>query len=195
MKALSGSFGGIKFIPTGGVNGKNLGEYVSAPFIYAVGGSRLCAKADIAAHNFEKITSLCKEAGGIAPGFERAHVGINAAGAEESITVCGGLDKAFGFGVKEGNSSNFAGTAVEAMKEPYLGANGHIANPCRIIFPGQISSFGVCRNSIRPSLPAISIAKVATQKNIPICHTMTCSISVPVNSVISFATARKARSS
>ena len=39
MKALSGPFGGIKFIPTGGVNDKNLAEYISAPFIHAVGGS------------------------------------------------------------------------------------------------------------------------------------------------------------
>ena len=59
MKALSGPLGGIKFIPTGGVNDKNLAEYISAPFIHAVGGSWLCAKADIAAHNFDKITSLC----------------------------------------------------------------------------------------------------------------------------------------
>ena len=33
MKALSGPFGGIKFIPTGGVNAQNLAEYISAPFI------------------------------------------------------------------------------------------------------------------------------------------------------------------
>lgn len=127
MKALSGPFGGIKFIPTGGVNDKNLAEYLSAPFIHAVGGSWLCAKADIAAHNFEKITALCREARRIALGFELAHVGVNAANAEDSLSVCKTLDAAFGFGVKEGNSSNFAGSCVEVMKEPYLGKNGHIA--------------------------------------------------------------------
>ena len=61
MKALSGPFGSVKFIPTGGVNGSNVGEYISAPFIHAVGGSWVCAKSDIAAGNFEKITQLCKE--------------------------------------------------------------------------------------------------------------------------------------
>ena len=127
MKALSGPFGGIKFIPTGGVNDKNLAEYISAPFIHAVGGSWLCAKADIAAHNFDKITSLCKEARRTALGFEIAHVGVNAGDAEESLAVCRALDAAFGFGVKEGNSSNFAGSGVEVMKSPYLGKNGHIA--------------------------------------------------------------------
>lgn len=62
MKALSGPFGDIKFVPTGGVNGENIAEYIAAPFIQAVGGSWICTKADIAAGNFEKITALCKEA-------------------------------------------------------------------------------------------------------------------------------------
>ena len=127
MKALAGPFGGIRFIPTGGVNDKNLAEYISAPFIHAVGGSWLCAKADIAAHNFAKITALCKDARRIALGFEIAHVGVNAASADESLAVCQTLDAAFGFGVKEGSSSNFAGSGVEVMKAPYLGKNGHIA--------------------------------------------------------------------
>lgn len=127
MRTLSGPFGGVKFIPTGGVNGKNLSEYIAAPFIHAVGGSWLCSKSDIALHNFDKITSLCKEARKSALGFELAHVGVNARNAEDSLDVCRGLDAAFGFGVKKGGSSNFAGTTVEAMKEPYLGANGHIA--------------------------------------------------------------------
>ena len=117
----------IFYHATGGVNDKNLAEYISAPFIHAVGGSWLCAKADIAAHNFDKITSLCKEARKTALGFEIAHVGVNAGDAEESLSVCRALDAAFGFGVKEGNSSNFAGSGVEVMKSPYLGKNGHIA--------------------------------------------------------------------
>ena len=111
MKALSGPFGGIKFIPTGGVNDKNLAEYISAPFIHAVGGSWLCAKADIAAHNFDKITSLCKEARKTALGFEITHVGVNAGDAEESLAVCRALDAAFGFaGLPIGGQLNLAAT-------------------------------------------------------------------------------------
>ena len=44
-----------------------------------------------------------------------------------SHSVCRAFDAAFGFSVKEGNSSNFAGSGVEVMKSPYLGKNGHIA--------------------------------------------------------------------
>ena len=66
MKALSAPFGGIKFIPTGGVNGENLAEYLSARFIRAVGGSWLCAKDDVNAGSFDKITALCRQASEIA---------------------------------------------------------------------------------------------------------------------------------
>ncbi len=62
MKTLSGPFGGVKFLPTGGISTANIKEYVDAPFIHAVGGSWVCPKADIAAGNFEKITALCAEA-------------------------------------------------------------------------------------------------------------------------------------
>lgn len=61
VKALAGPFGGVKFIPTGGVNAANLAEFLSSPHIHAVGGSWICPKADIAAHNWEKITALCAE--------------------------------------------------------------------------------------------------------------------------------------
>lgn len=62
MKALSAPFGGIQFIPTGGVGAANLKEYHSAPFVCAVGGSWVCPKKDIAAGNFEAIEALCREA-------------------------------------------------------------------------------------------------------------------------------------
>jgi len=61
-KALSAPFGGIKFIPTGGIDAKNLKEYLEAPFVHAVGGSWLCPKKEIAAGNFNAVTALCREA-------------------------------------------------------------------------------------------------------------------------------------
>lgn len=61
MKALSGPFSGVQFLPTGGVSAKNIREYIDAPYVFAVGGSWVCPKADISAGNFEKITELCRE--------------------------------------------------------------------------------------------------------------------------------------
>lgn len=127
LKALAGPFGGIKFIPTGGVNNDNIGEFAASPYVHAVGGSWICPKADIAAGNFDKITELCRAARAGMLGFELAHVGVNCNDADESLGLCNTLNKAFGFAVKEGNSSNFAGTGFEIMKSKYLGANGHVA--------------------------------------------------------------------
>ena len=62
MKNLAAPFGGVKFLPTGGVNAANIKEYIDAPFIHAVGGSWVCPKAEINAGNWDKITALCKEA-------------------------------------------------------------------------------------------------------------------------------------
>lgn len=61
IRALSGPFGGIRFIPTGGVNAANLAEFICSPSVHAVGGSWVCPKADLSAHNWEKITALCAE--------------------------------------------------------------------------------------------------------------------------------------
>jgi 2-dehydro-3-deoxyphosphogluconate aldolase/(4S)-4-hydroxy-2-oxoglutarate aldolase len=127
MKALSGPFGGVRFIPTGGVNAQNLGEYLAAPYVFAAGGSWLCAKKDIAEGRFERIEALCAEAREIALGFELGHIGLNLPDAEASMAAAEQFNKAFGFAVKPGNSSNFAGTGVEVMKSQYLGEHGHIA--------------------------------------------------------------------
>ena len=110
MKALAAPFGGIKFIPTGGVNAQNLGEFVAAPFVHAVGGSWVCAEARKAAL-----------------GFEVAHVGINCDGADTSAAVADALHTAFGLDVKPGNSSNFVSEGIEVMKSANLGQHGHIA--------------------------------------------------------------------
>ena len=127
IKSLAGPFGGVKFIPTGGVNAQNLAEFISSPYIHAVGGSWICPKADIAAGNFDKITALCKEARKTLLGFEVAHIGINTPDADASMDVCKAFNDAFDFNIKQGNSSNFASTGVEVMKTMFKGANGHIA--------------------------------------------------------------------
>lgn len=62
IKALSSVFGGIRFLPTGGVNAENLVEFASEKCIIAVGGSWICTKADIRDHRFSQITELSREA-------------------------------------------------------------------------------------------------------------------------------------
>lgn len=127
LKNLAAPFGDMKFLPTGGVNSDNVGDFISAPFIHAVGGSWVCPKADIAAGNWDKITELCRGARKAALGFEVVHVGINMPDADAAMSLAGELNKAFDLPAKDGNSSVFASSGIEIMKKPYLGTNGHIA--------------------------------------------------------------------
>jgi len=61
IKALSAPFPMIKFIPTGGVDNRNLAEFV-IPQIFAVGGSWICDRKAISEGNFQVITSACAAA-------------------------------------------------------------------------------------------------------------------------------------
>ena len=55
IKALSGPFPQIKFIPTGGINQENAGEYFKNPKIQAVGGSWMISAKMIEAGEFDAI--------------------------------------------------------------------------------------------------------------------------------------------
>ncbi len=127
LKALSGPFGSVTFIPTGGVNAQNVGEFISSAFVHAVGGSWVCPKADIAAGRFDKITALCQESRRTMLGYEFAHMGINSDDAEAAMGTAKTFSDAFGFAVREGNSSVFASDDIEVVKSQYLGTRGHIA--------------------------------------------------------------------
>ena len=127
MKSLHGPFPQVKFIPTGGINAKNIGEYIDAPFIHAVGGSWVCPKDMIAEQRFDEITNLCIEARMEILGYEVAHVGINTEDEESAEMVSKEFSNAFGFAMKRGSSSNFSSDAIEVMKSIYLGEKGHLA--------------------------------------------------------------------
>lgn len=127
IKAMSAPYGGIKFIPTGGINAKNLNDYLSFGKILACGGSWMVKEDLINNNEFDKITALTKEAVEQMLGFELAHIGINTDSAEAAAGVAKKFADVFPLPVKEGNSSIFAGSAVEVMKSKGAGCHGHIA--------------------------------------------------------------------
>lgn len=126
IKAMSAPYTQLRFMPTGGVNEQNLGDYLAFPKIIACGGSFMVNDALINAGDFAAITELTRKAVSIVMGFELAHVGVNANSSSEALAIANLLGTMFSFPVKEGNSSVFAGP-VEVMKEPYRAANGHVA--------------------------------------------------------------------
>lgn len=127
IKAMAAPYTKVKFMPTGGINAKNLKSYLDFDKIIACGGSWMVPKDLVAAGDFEAIKNLTREAVNTMLGFELRHVGINATSEEEADGVAGSFEKLFGFTKKDGSSSVFAGTGIEVMKAPYLGAHGHIA--------------------------------------------------------------------
>ena len=62
IKALSGPFPNMKFMPTGGISPKNVKEYLAYDRIIACGGSWMVKGDLVKAGDFAKITELCKEA-------------------------------------------------------------------------------------------------------------------------------------
>jgi len=127
LKAMAAPYGGVSFIPTGGINKDNLNTYLSFSKIHACGGSWMVKSDLISSGNFGEITRLAKEAVATMLGFEFAHLGINEETADKALGSANLLSQFFYFPVKEGSSSVFAGTGFEITKSRLLGEHGHIA--------------------------------------------------------------------
>jgi 2-dehydro-3-deoxyphosphogluconate aldolase/(4S)-4-hydroxy-2-oxoglutarate aldolase len=62
IKAIAAPYSMMKFIPTGGITEKTLGEYLSFKSILAVGGSWFVAKDLLAGGKWDEVTRLTKQA-------------------------------------------------------------------------------------------------------------------------------------
>ena len=65
IKAIAAPFVGVKFMPTGGINAKNVRDYLAYDRIIACGGSWMVTKDLIKAGDFEQIKKLTAEAAAI----------------------------------------------------------------------------------------------------------------------------------
>ena len=126
IKAMSAPYGGVTFMPTGGVNPKNVNDYLSFPKIICCGGSWMVKPEMIAEGNFEGITQLVREAVDTMLSLKFRHVGINPCGetAEGTAKVLGDY---FSFGSRVTSKSIFASEQLELMMDKGPGTNGHIA--------------------------------------------------------------------
>lgn len=62
IKAMAAPYVGMKFMPTGGINAKNVREYLAYDRILACGGSWMVKGSLVEAGEFDKIKELTKEA-------------------------------------------------------------------------------------------------------------------------------------
>jgi 2-dehydro-3-deoxyphosphogluconate aldolase/(4S)-4-hydroxy-2-oxoglutarate aldolase len=128
IKAVAAPYASLKFIPTGGISAANIGRYIACDRVLACGGTWMAGTDLISAGDFDRITALSKEAVLTMLGFTVAHLGINAKSADAAKKGAALFNALFGFSLKDGNSSVFAGDCLELMKLPgAAGASGHIA--------------------------------------------------------------------
>ena len=120
IKAMAAPYVNMRFMPTGGVNVNNLTSYLDFSKIIACGGSWMVPGDLINEGAWDKIEALTREAVYTMLGFELAHVGVNAANEEDAMKAANRFAFLFGMSIKNGNSSVFAGKAME-------GKFGHIA--------------------------------------------------------------------
>ena len=126
LKALAGPYTNLHWMPTGGVNTKNMMDYLNFDRIVACGGTWMVKKDLIDGQKWDEITAICKEAVQTMLGFSLHHVGIPCGDADKAAGTAKTICALFGFPYKAGNSSDFAGP-VECCKVDFPGARGHIA--------------------------------------------------------------------
>jgi 2-dehydro-3-deoxyphosphogluconate aldolase / (4S)-4-hydroxy-2-oxoglutarate aldolase len=57
IRALAAPFGGVRFVPTGGVNGENAADYLTQPAVLAVGGSWMVPAEALRAGDWEQVAA------------------------------------------------------------------------------------------------------------------------------------------
>ncbi len=62
IAALAAPFGGVRFVPTGGVGPKNLGDYLALPSVAAVGGSWMVPRDLVRAGDVDGVRRLVADA-------------------------------------------------------------------------------------------------------------------------------------
>ena len=127
IKSMAAPYTKMKFMPTGGINEKNINEYLAFPKILACGGSWMVSNDLVKAGEFDKIAKLTQQAVRTMLNFKLVHVGVNCQNEREAVEIADAFSKLLGQDTKVGNSAVFAGTMIEASKQPGRGICGHIA--------------------------------------------------------------------
>ena len=127
LKAMAAPYGGVRFMPTGGISPSNVGDYLAWNRIIACGGSWMVPAKMLAEGNFEGIKKLAREAVDTMLNLRFTHLGVNCRDEDECRTAAATANALFGMPSDERSMSIFAGTPLEFMKAPGRGKMGHVA--------------------------------------------------------------------
>lgn len=139
IKALCAPYPAMSFIPTGGIGLTNLVDYLAFPKILACGGSFMVSDALVGEKNWDKITTITRQALDAILGLELRRVGLPAespAQAEALGTQCAAFT---GAGMRDAGASLLIGDGMEIMKSPsvtrgYIGFGVHSVERARYQF-------------------------------------------------------------
>lgn len=128
IKAMAAPYGGLRFVPTGGISEKNVLEYLAFPRVAAVGGSWMAPTDAISAGDWGRIEYLAAEAVNLMLGLEIAHIGVNCPDEAAAKRDGGLLARLLALPMRDcGPKCDFVGDMFEMMKLPGRGEKGHIA--------------------------------------------------------------------
>ena len=127
LKAMAAPYGGVRFMPTGGISPSNVGDYLAWNRIIACGGSWMVPAKMLGEGNFEGIKKLAREAVDTMLNLRFTHLGVNCRDEDECRTAAATANALFGMPSDERSMSIFAGTPLEFMKAPGRGTMGHVA--------------------------------------------------------------------
>ena len=128
IKAMAAPYGDVKFVPTGGINEKNLPEYLAFPKIAACGGSWMVPDDAVEAKDWARIENLARSAVQLMLGLHIVHIGINNENEEVTYREAEKLALLLGCPVsKDSKKSLFVSSQIEMMKTNFRGTHGHIA--------------------------------------------------------------------
>jgi len=127
IKAIAAPYTDVRFIPTGGINEKNLLDYLAFNKILACGGSWMVPDKLINEGRFDEITRLTANAVRLTLGLKVGHVGVNSADDAAALSTAKLFSLLFGITPYETSGAYMLDGAIEVLKGAGPGTNGHIA--------------------------------------------------------------------
>lgn len=145
LKDLGAPYPQIRFLPTGGINEKNMHEYLSLPNVIAIGGSFMLAPDALEEKDWQAIEKLSERAIASLLAYDLIHIGIYHNDSKEAEKAALLLCQLFHFHHHQKPKSQFAGRGFELLHGTGRGKHGHIGiytpYPMRAMY--QLQKLGI----------------------------------------------------
>lgn len=126
IKAMSAPYGQVRFVPTGGINERNLNAYLAFSKVVACGGSWMVPQDAVYAKDWQRIERLTRSAVTLMLGFSLDHVGVGVGSRASAVEGAEALCRLLGWEKSETAGRQVVGHAIALQAD----AAGYIAIAC-----------------------------------------------------------------